>query len=132
VNVTVVKASVAERSEFRPGTRRTVEIEPTAQTVRHDVAQDSRPRPVLPRWWRVVKNGSKAWLLTSTLMPQPSSENRISTLSSPDARTLMDSPRLAVRKSVLDRIEQEDRKKMPAQCRVTVYQQIGLALDVER
>jgi hypothetical protein len=45
--------------EFRPRARRAVKIEPPAQTVRHDVVEACRPRPVLSKW-RVVKNGSKA------------------------------------------------------------------------
>src|ERR1700693_2665743 len=47
-----------------------------------------RPRPVDPRPRRVVKKGSNALRRTSRLMPQPVSENRISTFSSPDACTL--------------------------------------------
>src|SRR6516165_9436918 len=39
---------------------------------------------------------------------------------------------LAVRKSVQDRIEDEDRQQLSARSGITVYQQIGLALDVER
>jgi hypothetical protein len=38
---------------------------------------------------------------------------------------------LAIRKSVHDRIEEEDRKELPVRSGITVYQQIGLALDIE-
>ena len=48
-----------------------------------------KPRPALPASRRVVKKGSNAWRLISGLMPQPSSEKIISTLSSSNSRALI-------------------------------------------
>src|SRR5882672_1509787 len=91
-----------------------------------------KPSPV-PPWSRlVVKNGSNARRRTSRLMPHPSSENRISTLSLPDSRTWMSTmPGLpsgnACATALRNRLEH-----LPVGAGIAVHRQVRLAIDVER
>ena len=118
--------------KFRPRARRTVKIEPTAQTVRHDVVEDMQAKACTAEmaarrveWIEGVTPDVGAH--AATIVGKQNFDAVLSGCPDLDGHGTF----VAIRKSVHDRIDEEDRKQLPARSGITVYRQIGLGLDVE-
>jgi len=100
--------------KFRPRARRTVKIEPTAQTVRHDVVEDMQAKACTAEmaarrveWIEGVTPDVGAH--AATIVGKQNFDAVLSGCPDLDGHGTF----LAIRKSVHDRIDEEDRKQCP-------------------